>query len=940
MKHRSIVYVTVSAILLAWGGAWARPTTPHEAQMAVTGWLKADPQPLGTAVGRRVLEVRTFAGDDGRPAYHIVYLQPSGFVIVSADDLVEPIIGFADDGVYDPSLDNPVGALVTNDLNGRVRAVRNTFGLQTEMWADGARGPRGKWRHFIDLAENSTGGFGLMALMSPGDIRVIPLLQSRWGQSTACGEYCYNYYTPSYYPAGCLATAMAQVMRYYEYPSDPIGVQQFSIEVGDVTAEQKAYTLGGDGLGGPYNWSAMPLKPEAACTTLTEIQRQAIGALCYDAGIAVEMTYEPSGSGAFLPEARDALVETFLYSSAILGYDPGGNVHSGLREMINPSLDAKAPVILAISDLSDPNSGHAVVCDGYGYLSSTLYHHLNMGWQGVDDAWYNLPDIDSLQDRFNVIFGCIYNISTSGAGEIISGRVLAPEGRPIVNAKVFAEPGSRVPRPALTDDRGVYALEGLASSTTYRIRVEADGYVFVSQSVKTGSSQNSFARSGNRSGIDFYAQSAKNPPTSTLIYVKVDAPQDPGPHDSAISDPDEDGTVKHPFDAIQEAIDAAISGDIVVVLQGTCAGDGNRDLDFRGKAITIRGEDPNDPNLVIIDCGGTAENPHRGFEFHRYEAPASVLDGLTITGGYHERGGAIYCGDGARPTVANCVFRDNSAALGGGIFNDSSPKIVDCTFVANSADAGGGMYNDGEASECNPVLVNCTFYANSASHNGAGMYNLGQRAAPTLVRCTFAENSVSAGGGGAIRNNLGGTVTLSNCLVTGNSAATFGGAIRHSNGGSTTLTNCTFAANSASLGNAFASTPDDSGSQAPCVLQVLNCILWDGGGEMLNDDNSILNVTYSNVQGGSPRGPWPGQGNIDADPHFADPDHGDYHLKSTAGHWDSANQSWVFDAATSPCIDAGDTSTPVGPEPPPNGGIVNMGAYGGTAQASKSDFSS
>jgi hypothetical protein len=113
--------------------------------------------------------------------------------------------------------------------------------------------------------------------------------------------------------------------------------------------------------------------------------------------------------------------------------------------------------------------------------------------------------------------------------------------------------------------------------------------------------------------------------------------------------------------------------------------------------------------------------------------------------------------------------------------------------------------------------------------------------------------------------------------------------------------------------------------------------LWDGGEELLNNDNSTVNVTFSNIQDGSPRSPWPGQGNIDADPHFADPDHGDYHLKSTAGRWDSAHQDWVFDTVTSPCIDAGDMSAPVGPEPPPNGGIINMGAYGGTAQASKSD---
>jgi len=96
--------------------------------------------------------------------------------------------------------------------------------------------------------------------------------------------------------------------------------------------------------------------------------------------------------------------------------------------------------------------------------------------------------------------------------------------------------------------------------------------------------------------------------------------------------------------------------------------------------------------------------------------------------------------------------------------------------------------------------------------------------------------------------------------------------------------------------------------------------------------------------------------NIDADPLFVDPGYwdpngtaddpnddffveGDYHLKSQAGRWDPNSDSWVRDDVTSPCIDAGDPNSPIGDEPFPNGGVVNMGAYGGTTEASKSYFS-
>jgi hypothetical protein len=121
-----------------------------------------------------------------------------------------------------------------------------------------------------------------------------------------------------------------------------------------------------------------------------------------------------------------------------------------------------------------------------------------------------------------------------------------------------------------------------------------------------------------------------------------------------------------------------------------------------------------------------------------------------------------------------------------------------------------------------------------------------------------------------------------------------------------------------------------------------NCIIDN---DIRVEGGATVNIMYSNVLGvhGGGNVNW-GPGNIAADPCFVrvrepfDAFDSDYHLKSQAGRWDPNGQGWVQDDATSPCIDTGNPMSPIGLEPFPNGGRVNMGAYGGTSEASKSYF--
>ena len=109
MKYFKTILIAACVVLQLCGLLFARTTTSNEAQVLVTGWLKTYSQPLGMALGRDIAKVETFMNDEGQPTYHIVYLQPSGFVIVPADDMVEPIIGFVNGTNFDPSPGNPLG---------------------------------------------------------------------------------------------------------------------------------------------------------------------------------------------------------------------------------------------------------------------------------------------------------------------------------------------------------------------------------------------------------------------------------------------------------------------------------------------------------------------------------------------------------------------------------------------------------------------------------------------------------------------------------------------------------------------------------------------------------------------------------------------------------------------------------------------------------------
>jgi PKD repeat protein len=349
-----------------------------------------------------------------------------------------------------------------------------------------------------------------------------------------------------------------------------------------------------------------------------------------------------------------------------------------------------------------------------------------------------------------------------------------------------------------------------------------------------------------------------------------------------IHDPTPDTrSVPSEYVTIQEAIDATDAGNTVLVSDGIYTGTGNKNLDFKGKAITVKSS--GGAANCTIDCEGSG----RGFYFHSGETPSSILDGFTVQNG---NSSGIYCG--SSPTITNCIITNNTAEdWGGGIYCSSYCIITNCIIANNRARGGGGIECGGAS------IINCIITNNTATGYGGG------------ISCSY---------GGII-----------NCIITGNTAEEGGGGIFWGNASYAGATNCTIANNTANYGGGIYY---DRGYGGP-VLN--NTILWGNTATSWGNQIYRYQTTYAGRLNYcdyadntlNPRnivGSVMPYNCINSNPLFQGAASGNYRLQ-----------------ATSPCIDAGDNSlVPAGATdldgnprivdgntPPDGTATVDMGAY-------------
>jgi predicted outer membrane repeat protein len=301
-----------------------------------------------------------------------------------------------------------------------------------------------------------------------------------------------------------------------------------------------------------------------------------------------------------------------------------------------------------------------------------------------------------------------------------------------------------------------------------------------------------------------------------------------------------DGTGDVP--TIQAALDASASGDTVLLADGTFTGAGNRDLNFRGRAVLLASQSQS-ADACILDVQASPNNLHRGILCSSGEGPGTVVEDLTITHGHAQvgaavlmlatsprfrrvvfaenstsaagavyalngspdfedcvfrdnvtplgSGGAFYCKFGGTPRFTGCKFFDNQARFGGAAYcrENASPAFEHCVWVGNHAYSGGALMG---ADGTHPVLTDNTFDGNRGGIGGA--IHLGEAADAELTRCELSRNEASRGAGLSCRNAV---PLVAECLFTENRARLFGGGVYADSGAVMRLTRCTLVTNDA-----------------------------------------------------------------------------------------------------------------------------------------------
>jgi hypothetical protein len=276
----------------------------------------------------------------------------NGFVVMSADDCAKPILGYSLTGRF-------VSENLPENILFWLQAYNDEIQIITDHQLSASAETAQQWNNLkegIFLAEKATPVVG-------------PLIQTTWDQDNP-----YNLYCPDNSMTGCVATAMAQIMNFWQYPIHGMGIHSY------IPVSHPEYgTLTGNFNETYYDWANMADSYSSSSTTT---QKQAVATLMHHCGISVEMDYDPSSSGAASSSVPSALSNYFGYSNDMQFIYKESYTDDQWKNLLKTELNANRPVYYSGRH---SGGGHAFVCDGY---DTDNYFHFNWGWSGYQDGYW------------------------------------------------------------------------------------------------------------------------------------------------------------------------------------------------------------------------------------------------------------------------------------------------------------------------------------------------------------------------------------------------------------------------------------------------------------------------------------------------------------------------------------------------------------------------
>lgn len=325
---------------------------------------------------------------DGNPVAYSFSVNPSGYILVAVDDFFSPVPMYSTAAAIDAGrLDDPesIESWILPELAHQVRALKQIRAATTEATAraltvsETAQRIRAAWQYFAnpdasDSTERSVSPFS-MERNATGTAG--PLLETAWGQSAP-----YNLIAPENgcpdgerTVTGCVATAWAQLMRYWQWPVQGSGSYSY---------EWNGQTLSADFGETTYDWDNMPAVLDNSSSAT---EKDAVSLLMFHTGIAAEMDFDCTSSGS-IAWANDVLDVYFGYQTGMTLHERSNYSSSAWLDLITSELDADPPRPLLLAIITTDGGGHEVVVDGYQTDNGTIFAHINYGWDGYYNSYY------------------------------------------------------------------------------------------------------------------------------------------------------------------------------------------------------------------------------------------------------------------------------------------------------------------------------------------------------------------------------------------------------------------------------------------------------------------------------------------------------------------------------------------------------------------------